>query len=724
MSTSEAPAPISLSATARRGTLVAVVLGSAVVFLDTSVVNLALPQIGREMGSSLLGTLEAQSYVAYGYFVTLSSLLILAGGLTDYYGRRKVFSLGLLGFGATSLLCGIAPNIEFLILARVLQGAAGAFVVPGSLSIITASFHGEERGRAFGIWAGASAATSILGPFVGGVLVNSISWRAAFLINLPLLVIAYLATVKYVPESKDPDATGHFDWLGSIVIVLAVGGLAFGTIRGQQRGWGDPVALTSLLIGAVAAIAFPFMMVKRKNPLVSPRLFRSRNFTVTNLSTLVIYGALYVSFTFQGLFLIGVLGYNEQAAGIAGIPSSLLLVLFSTRFGRLAARHGPRLFMTAGPAIMALGLLWFVRIPSTSEGWVFGQAGGSILPPGDYFIDILPALLVFGAGLTIMVAPLTTALMTSVPESKAGVASAINNAISRVGSPLVTAVIFVAVAASFYSSIGKQVPEANTDSAQFREQVAPLNEPSAVVSPAIAEASREASTDAFHLAVMVSAALLLIGAAVNGFGIRNPSPSAGGPGAEVAPSDNAGCRRSCSTSEGRWSGAAGARTRTDGSGPGGLGREVAAQGCPLSGTTVPHIGIGPPGGLSKFKFRLGLGEEQCARRRPPGSRAHVRTRRARRSPLAVRPGRGRATPWPGRSARRVSSRLRARLAKQPHGLVRVLGHQAVGDLGEGPRPRRLASAQDLPARRASSISPRSSSDRIRSSIIGPACSTL
>ena len=539
VSTSEGPAPISLSATARRGTLIAVVLGSAVVFLDTSVVNLALPQIGREMTSSSMGTLEAQSYVAYGYFVTLSSLLILAGGLTDYYGRRKVFSLGLLGFGATSLLCGIAPNIEFLILARVLQGAAGAFVVPGSLSIITASFHGEERGRAFGIWAGASAATSILGPFVGGVLVNSISWRAAFLINLPLLAIAYIATVRYVPESKDPDATGHFDWLGSIVIVLAVGGLAFGTIRGQQRGWGDPVALTSLFIGAVATIAFPFMMVKRKNPLVSPRLFRSRNFTVTNLSTLVIYGALYVSFTFQGLFLIGVLGYNEQAAGIAGVPSSLLLVLFSTRFGRLAARHGPRLFMAAGPAIMALGLLWFVRIPSTSEGWKFGQAGGSILPPGDYFVDILPALLVFGAGLTIMVAPLTTALMTSVPESKAGVASAINNAISRVGSPLVTAVIFVAVAASFYSSIGKQVPEANVDSAQFRAQVAPLNQPSGDVSPAIVEASREASTDAFHLAVIVSAALLLIGAAVNGFGIRNPSQQSG-PGAEASPSDAAG----------------------------------------------------------------------------------------------------------------------------------------------------------------------------------------
>ncbi|HEY6566333.1 MAG TPA: MFS transporter [Actinomycetota bacterium] len=522
-----APVPVpEMTPARRRGTMVAVVLGSAVVFLDTSVVNLALPRIGQDLSSDLFGTLEAQSYVAYGYFVTLSALLILAGGLTDFHGRRKMFSYGLLGFGATSLLCGIAPSIEFLIVARVLQGAAGAFVVPGSLSIITASFHGEERGRAFGIWAGASAATTILGPFVGGLLVNSISWRAAFLVNLPVLVIAYLATMRYVPESRDPDASGRFDWLGSIVIVLAVGGLAFGTIRGQQRGWTEPVVVVSLVVGTIAAVAFPFMMLRRRDPLVPPRLFRSRNFTITNLSTLVIYGALYVSFTFEGIFLIGVLGYNEQAAGIAGIPSSVLLLVFSTRFGRLAARHGPRFFMAAGPAIMGLGLLWFVRIPSTSEAWVLSGQASTFLPPGDYFIDILPALVVFGAGLTMMVAPLTTALMTSVPESNAGVASAINNAISRVGSPLVTAVIFVAVASSFYSSVGRQVPEANVDSAAFRRQVAPLNQPSGDVSPQIRTASRNASTDAFHLAVIVSAALLFAGAAINGFGIRNPPAGA------------------------------------------------------------------------------------------------------------------------------------------------------------------------------------------------------
>ena len=526
----------------KRWTMIAVVLGSAVVFLDTSVVNLALPRIGEELSSDLLGTLEAQSYVAYGYFVTLSALLILAGGLTDYHGRRKMFSLGLIGFAVTSLLCGIAPSIEILIVARVLQGAAGALVVPGSLSIITASFEGEERGRAFGVWAGASAATTILGPFVGGLLVNTISWRMAFLVNLPLLAIAYFATVRYVPESRDPNASGHFDWLGSVVIVLAVGGLAFGTIRGQQQGWSEPVAIGSLVIGALAAIAFPFMTLRRHDPLVPPRLFRSRNFTVTNLSTLVIYGALYVSLTFQGIFLIGTLGYNEQAAGIAGLPATLLLVLFSTRFGKLAARYGPRLFMGLGPAIMALGLLWYVRMPSDSAGWVLGGGGGSsILPPSDYFIDLFPALVLFGTGLMMMVAPLTTALMTSVPESNAGVASAINNAISRVGSPLVTAVIFVAVASSFYSSIERQVPGADVDSSAFRADVSPLNQPSADVPAEIRAAARSASTDAFHLAALVSAGLMLLGAAINAVGIRNPGSLGrrAGPGGEQPPAEAA-----------------------------------------------------------------------------------------------------------------------------------------------------------------------------------------
>jgi EmrB/QacA subfamily drug resistance transporter len=526
-----------MTKTQKRGTMLAVILGSGIVFLDTSVVNLALPKIAKELPSRFLGLgeLEAQAYVANSYFITLSALLILGGALNDYYGRKRVFAVGLAGFGVTSLLCGIAPNAELLILSRILQGATGALVVPGSLSIITASFEGEEQGRAFGLWAGASAATTILGPLVGGIMVNTISWRAAFLINVPLLLVAYYATVRHVPESRDEDASRHFDWLGSAVVALAVAGLAFGTIRGQQQDWKEPVAFVSLGIGAAAVITFPILMKRSAHPLVPLQLFASRNFTVTNISTFLIYGALYVTITFQGIFLIATLGYNEPAAGAAGVPGTLLLALFSTRFGKLAARYGPRLFMAVGPAIMGLGILYLARIPSDSAPWVLGTGSAArIFPPGDYFTDLLPGLIIFGIGLMIMVAPLTTCLMTSVPRENAGVASAINNAISRVGSPLVVAVIFVAVVSSFYGAISERVPGVDTDSPRFRQQVAPLNPPDEGVRPAVVRAAREASTDAFHLAMIVGAGLLLTGAAVNALWIKNPSrkpDSADGEGA-------------------------------------------------------------------------------------------------------------------------------------------------------------------------------------------------
>jgi EmrB/QacA subfamily drug resistance transporter len=502
----------------QRWTMVAVVLGSGIVFLDGSVVNLALPRIAEGLPTTLFGTLEAQSYVVNGYFVTLASLLVLAGGITDYFGRRRVFVAGLAGFGIASLLCGIAPNMEVLIACRVLQGAAGAFVVPGSLSIITASFSGERQGRAFGVWAGASAVTTILGPFVGGLLVRSISWRMAFFINLPFLAVALWATLRHVQESRDEEASGHFDWLGSAIVVVAVGGLAFGTIHGQQHDWQGALPWLILGVGALATVALPVQMLRSPHPLVPPSLFRSRNFTVTNISTFVIYGALYVALTFLGLFLIGTLGYDEPAAGIAMLPTELFLALLSTRFGRLAARHGPRLFMTVGPAVMALGLLLLVRVPASSEPWLL--VSGSLLPPADYFVDFLPGLLVFGLGLVVMVAPLTTALMTSVPAHNAGVASAVNNAISRVGPPLVTALIFVVVVSGFYGAVASRVPDA--DQRDLRGQVAPLNRPVAGVDPRVADAARDASAGAFHLAMLVSAGLLLAGAAVNGIGIRNP----------------------------------------------------------------------------------------------------------------------------------------------------------------------------------------------------------
>ena len=524
-----------MTVTQKRWTLTAVILGSGIVFLDSTVVNVALPTIGKDLDSTLgLGELEAVNYVYYGYLLSLSALLILAGALNDFFGRRRMFTAGLVGFGITSLLCGIAPTMELLILFRVLQGATGALLVPGSLAIITASFQGEEQGRAFGLWAGASAATTILGPFVGGLLVESVSWRAAFLINVPLVLLGVYATVGHIEESRDEEATGHFDWVGALVIALAVGGLSFGAIRGQQSNWEGAIPFLALAIGAVATVAFPLLMARSEHPLVPLSLFRSRNFTVTNISTLLIYGALYVTFAFVVIYIQGTLGYNPAAAGLVGIPASLFLALFSTRFGRLAARYGPRVFMAVGPAIMGLGLLWFARIPAGSDGWVFGSGSGrSLVPPADYLVDLLPGFVLFGIGLMVMVAPLTTALMTSVPVHKSGVASAVNNAISRVGPQLAGALIFVAIAASFYGGLATRVPGLDPSSPELRRQVAPLTQPDASASSAVREAAREASTDAFHLGMGVAALLLFAGAAVNAVGIRNPRLAEGAAPAEA-----------------------------------------------------------------------------------------------------------------------------------------------------------------------------------------------
>lgn len=516
-----------LIVTYKRWTLIAAILGSGIVFLDSTVVNVALPRIGRELPTSLFGVLEGQSYVYNGYLLTLSALLILAGALNDYYGRRRMFAFGLAGFGVTSVLCGLAPTMELLILFRILQGAAGAMLVPGSLSLITATFEGEDQGRAFGIWAGASGATTILGPFVGGVLVDTVSWRAAFLMNVPLVVFALWATLKHVQESRDEQASGHFDWLGALVVALAVGGLAFGAIYGQQREWQDSLAYVALAVGAAATLVLPFLLARSANPLVPLHLFHSRNFTVTNISTFLIYGALYVSFYYSPLFMQGTLGYTATAVGLATIPGTLFLVFLSSRFGALAGRYGARWFMAIGPAVMALGILWLARVPADSTAWVArpGQPG-SLIPPVGYLVDFLPGFVVFGLGISIMVAPLTTCLMTAVAVRHSGVASAINNAISRIGPQLAGALIFVAITAGFYAGLAARVPGLDVSSSVVRAKIAPLNQPAEGVPDNQIAASRSASTDAFHLAMLISTGLLIAGAVINAVGITSPTPPA------------------------------------------------------------------------------------------------------------------------------------------------------------------------------------------------------
>ncbi len=508
----------------RAWTLVAVVLASGIVFLDSTVVNVALDAIGRDLPATYVASLEGQSYVVFGYLLTLSALLILAGALADVYGRRRLFLIGLSGFGLTSVLCGIAPNMELLIAFRLIQGAFGALLVPTSLAIISATFEGEERGRAFGIWAAASGATTLLGPPLGGFLVDAISWRVVFLINVPLVLVALYAGAVHVAESRNPEVRGRFDWLGAVVVAIGVGGLSFGAIRGQQQQWADPLAWIALALGAVAAVAAVPLMLKRSDPLIPPFLFKSRNFTVTNISTLLIYGALYVFGYLSAIFVQGTLGYTALAAGLIGLPTSILLTAFSTSAGTLAGRYGQRWFMTVGPGLMAVGLLWLARLPAGSTAWRAAlDQPATLWPPLSYWTDFFPAVILFAIGLTIMVAPLTTALMNSVPERNSGIASAINNAISRVGPLLAGAVIFVAITGAFYSGMHSRVPSMNVDDSAVRRNFSPLNQPAASVSPAEAQAANDASTDAFHLAMLIAALLCATGAAVNGVGIRNAS---------------------------------------------------------------------------------------------------------------------------------------------------------------------------------------------------------
>jgi EmrB/QacA subfamily drug resistance transporter len=507
--------------TSQRGTLAAAMLGSAIVFLDGTFVYLALQRIGTELPATLLGRLEGQTYITSGYLSTLAAFLVLAGALGDVYGRRRMFIIGLVGFGITSVLCGLAPNMELLVLGRLLQGIAGALLVPGSLSIITNTFEGASRARAFGLWAAATSALATLGPPIGGVLVEVAGWRSLFLVNVPLVALAVWLTTRYMVESRTADASKTFDWRGAIVAVIAIGGLAFGATRGYESQWTDPVAFTALGFGAVALVAFPILMARSAHPLVPLSLFRIRPFSTINLSTVLIYGVLYTNSGYQALFLQGPLGYSPLGAALIGLPTGILLTFLSTRVGTLSGRYGVRPFLVAGPLVMAVGLLWWLTVPSTSQGWAANLSNpSSLAPPVDALIGPLPGVILFGLGLSLLVAPLTTGLMNSVPVRNAGLASAINNSLSRIGQPVLAALVFILMSGSFYAALARDVPGTDPNSAEIRSAYQALNPPPKDASAALADATRNASTDAFHLAVMVGAGLLVAGAGVNLVGLR------------------------------------------------------------------------------------------------------------------------------------------------------------------------------------------------------------
>jgi EmrB/QacA subfamily drug resistance transporter len=506
----------------QRWTLVATVIGSGAVFLDGTIVNVALPRIGRELSSSVVTVLEGQAYVVSGYLAILAALLILGGACSDRYGRRRVYAIGLGGFTATSALCGLAPNMELLIVFRLLQGAAGALLVPGSLSLITQTFEGEARGRAFGIWAASTSALTVLGPIVGGIIVDTIGWRVAFLVNVPVLAVALWATLAHVPESRDTGSTGAFDWLGAMVAALAIGGLSFGLIRGQANAWADGAAWLAIGVGAVALVLFPILMARRPNPLVPLGLFRQRTFATINVATFFIYGALYVTFSYQALVLQGVLGYTALGAGAIGLPVGIMLSVLSTRIGALSARLGARRFLAGGPFLMAVAMLWYARLPADSVPWKAAiEAPATLVPPLATLIDVLPSVLLFGIGISMVVAPLANALMGSIPARSSGLGSAINNSISRVGQPLLGAIIFVAISATYYGSLATMVPALDTAASDVRAAYQPLNPPPASAPADLVGAANQASIEAFHLAMIVVAALLVIGGLVSWFGLRD-----------------------------------------------------------------------------------------------------------------------------------------------------------------------------------------------------------
>ena len=513
----------------QRLTLIATILGSSVVFLDSTVVNVALPAISDDLGAGLAG----QQWVVEAYMLTMVSLLLVGGSLGDQFGRRRVYLAGLIAFGATSALCALAPTDETLVAARALQGVAGALLVPGSLALVAAAFEGEERGQAVGTWTAWTGIATVLGPAGGGALIGIFSWRAIFWINLPLVALTVAMVLRGVRESRDPDAWRGIDWAGIGLSAAGLGGPVFALIEQPRYGWGDPLVWVPLVAGVACFALFLVHEARARHPMMDLALFRIRNFAVANLTTLAAYAGLIGGLFFVTLYLQQVVGYTALEAGLATTPISILLFALSPRFGRIASGTGPRLPMTAGPIVAGAGLLLMLRI----------DAGAS------YVADVLPGVLVFGLGLAATVAPLTATVLDSVEERRVGIASGVNNGVSRVAGLLAIAVLGAAISAQFGSSLDQRLgPEPLAPAAQRAVEDAkakPLAVPAAGgLPPAEAErvraAAREGSTSAFHLGLLIAALLMIAGGIASGAGIENPrrrpAPGAAGeaPGAEAA----------------------------------------------------------------------------------------------------------------------------------------------------------------------------------------------
>ncbi len=494
----------------KRLTLVACILGSGIALLDGTVVNVALPTIQRALG----GGLAAQQWVVNGYLLTLGSLILVGGSLGDLYGERNVFAIGVAGFGVASAACAASPSIAFLVVARMLQGVAGALLVPSSLAVIVNTFSASERGGAIGTWTAWGGIAGVLGPLAGGELLAIASWRWIFVINVPLAAACVWLILAAIPPMPARARGGrHVDYPGALLCALGLAGPVFALIEQPRLGWSSAAVTGPLIAGVLLLAVFTWYESRAKDPMLPLVLFRRRNFSAGNVETFTMYAGLSIVFFFLILFLQQIGGYTPLKSGLATLPVTLVMFFLSRRFGALADRFGPRFFMGVGPLVGAGGLLLFQLTGVKAE----------------YLTEVLPPLLIFALGLSMTVAPLTAAVLAG-SEKEAGIASGVNNAIARVAGLLGTAAVGAAIASSFASSIdGRLSGTALGTAARAAVKEAkrlPLGRPSVRGMPApqahaVTAAAEAASLHSFHLGLAIAAALVALGGIVGGLGVRN-----------------------------------------------------------------------------------------------------------------------------------------------------------------------------------------------------------
>lgn len=460
--------------------LAATILGSSMVFIDGTVVNVALPALQTNLNATVVDV----QWVVEAYALFLAALLLAGGSLGDHFGRKCVYATGVAVFALASVWCGLAPNITQLIVARAAQGVGGALLVPGSLAIISASFADEERGRAIGTWSGFTAITAAVGPVLGGWLIENISWRAIFFINLPIALVVFALVLLHVPESRDEESRG-LDWIGAALATISLGAIVYGLIESSRLGFGNPAIIASLSGGVVLTLAFLAIEARKQNPMLPLALFRSRNFSGANLLTLFLYTALSGSLFFLPLNLIQVQGYSATAAGAALLPFILIMFLLSRWSGGLVKRYGAKRPLMIGPVIAATGFVLFMLPDVHSSGHAgtlgtFSSAGnvandiGSVaggINSGSYWTTFFPAVVVLGLGMAVSVAPLTTTVMNAVNANRAGIASGINNAVSRTAGLLAVAVLGIVMMQTFNSQLNQRL-NTMAISPQVREALA------------------------------------------------------------------------------------------------------------------------------------------------------------------------------------------------------------------------------------------------------------